>query len=209
VARGDAAWPVDELLRRADANRLLFAPGQGWSYSNIGYLFVREQIERATDSELRSALHATVFAPLGVHAFVTRRRDDMQRLAFANIHSYDPNWVYHGLIVGTAPDAARLLHRLFATAFLSDASKAAMFESVPLPFVLTGRPFVTPTPGTGLMIDPDGPRGLWYGHTGGGPGSVSAVYRFPGLEPPRTVAAFADDRDEDAIERTVLELAGA
>jgi D-alanyl-D-alanine carboxypeptidase len=209
VARGDAAWSVDEVLRRADANRLLFTPGQGWSYSNIGYLFVRQQIERTTDSELRSALHATVFAPLGVHAFVTRRRDDMQRLAFANIRSYDPNWVYHGLIVGTAPDAARLLHRLFVTDFLSDASKAAMFESVPLPFALTGRPFVTPTPGTGLMIDPDGPHGLWYGHTGGGPGSVCAVYRFPDLEPPRIVAAFADDRDEGAIERTALELATA
>jgi CubicO group peptidase (beta-lactamase class C family) len=207
VARGDAAWPIDELLRRANANRLLFEPGQGWSYSNIGYLFVRQEVERATDSELRSALHATVFAPLGVHAFVTRRRDDMQRLAFRNLHSYDPNWVYHGLIVGTASDAARLLHRLFTTGFLSDASRAAMFDSVPLPFVLSNRPFVSPTPGTGLMIDPGGPLGLWFGHTGGGPGSVCAVYHFPDRAPRQTVAVFANNDDEGAIERAALEIA--
>jgi hypothetical protein len=149
-----------------------------------------------------------VFAPLGVHAFVSRRRDDMRRLAFANLRTYDPNWVYHGLIVGTAPDAARLLQRLFTTGFLSEASRAAMFDSVPPPFVLAAdRPFVSPTPGTGLMIDPDGPLGLWFGHSGGGPGSACAVYHFPDRRPPRTVAAFADTDDEGAMERAVLEIA--
>jgi CubicO group peptidase (beta-lactamase class C family) len=209
VARGDPAWPADELLMRARAGELLFAPGQGWSYSNIGYLLACRQIARATDSELRSALHATVFAPLGVHAFVSRRRDDMQRLLWRNLGAYDPRWVYHGLIAGTAADAARLLHRLFTTSYLSQASRAAMFDSVPLPFALAGRPFVQPTPGTGLMIDPKSRRGMMYGHTGGGPGSVCAVYRFPDLAPPRTVAAFADNDDEAAIERAVLDLAGA
>ncbi len=207
VARGDIAWPVEELLARAKAGDLLFAPGQGWSYSNIGYLHVRQAIERATDSELRSALHATIFAPLGIHAVMTRRRDDMQRLLWPSLHGYDPNWVYHGLIVGTAPDAARLLHRLFTLNFLSDESRAAMFASRPLPFALTGRPFGKPTPGTGLMIDPQGPLGMWYGHTGGGPGSSCAIYRFRDLNPPRTVAAFSDGEDDGAIERAVLDLA--
>jgi CubicO group peptidase (beta-lactamase class C family) len=209
VSRGEDAWHVDELLRRADANHLLFEPGLAWSYSNIGYYFVRREIERAADSELRSALHATVFAPLGIHAFLTRERDDMQRLAFANLRSYDPNWVYHGLIVGTALDAARVLQRAFSGQFLSDESRAAMFHSSAPLGALADRPFVTPTPGTGLMIDPDGPHGLWFGHSGGGPGSVCAVYRFSDLLPPRSVAAFADQGDEGLIERMVLELAAA
>jgi D-alanyl-D-alanine carboxypeptidase len=207
VARGDNAWPADDLLARAGADELLFTPGQGWSYSNIGYLLVRREIERAADAELRSALHATVFAPLGVHAVMARTRDDMQRVLWPALHGYDPNWVYHGLIIGTAIDAARFLHRLFTTQFLSEASRQAMFDSVPLPFAITGRPFVKPTPGTGLMIDPDGPFGPWFGHTGGGPGSSSAVYRFENLN--RTVAVFADHEDAGAIERAVLELAGS
>ena len=207
VARGDDAWPAAEMLARANAGELLFAPGTGWSYSNIGYYYVRREIERAVDAELGSALHATIFAPLGLHAGMTRQRDDMQRLAWPNLRSYDPNWVYHGLIVGTPADAARLLHRLFTTAFLSEFSRTAMFQSIPLPFVLQGRPFGKPTPGTGLMIDPAGPHGMWYGHSGGGPGSASAVYRFPDIDPPRTVAAFADSDDDAALERHVLALA--
>lgn len=209
VARGEDAWPVDELLRRADANRLLSEPGQAWSYSNIGYYFVRREIERASDSELGSALHATVFAPLGVHAFMTRERDDMRRLAFGNLRSYDPNWVYHGLMVGTAIDAARLLYRVFTSEFLSADSRAAMFQASASLGALPDRPFVTPTPGTGLMIDPDGPLGKWYGHSGGGPGSVCAVYHFPDLSPVRSVSVFGDADSEGAVERRVLELAAA
>ncbi|MBS0469811.1 MAG: beta-lactamase family protein [Proteobacteria bacterium] len=204
VARGDLAWPVEEMLERANAGDLVFAPGTGWSYSNIGYTFVRQAIERAVDAELRSALHVTLFAPLGVHASMIRRREDMERLAFAHLHRYDPNWVYHGLVIGTAADAARLLHRLFTTNYLSAASRAAMFDSVPLPFDLTSRPFVAPTPGTGLMIDPQSRHGLMAGHTGGGPGAVCAVYHFPDLVPPTTVAAFAASDDEAAVERFVL-----
>lgn len=209
VEHGEVAWSVDELLSRANANRFLSEPGQAWSYSNIGYYFVRREIERASDSELGSALHAIVFAPLGIHAFLTRERDDMQRLAFANLGSYDPNWVYHGLIVGTALDAARLLYRVFTSDFLSADSRSAMFQSSAPLDALPGRPFVTPTPGTGLMIDPSGPLGMWFGHSGGGPGSVGAVYHFPTLRPPRSVAVFADGDDEGAVERAVLELAAA
>ena len=208
VARGDNAWPVEKMLARAKADTLLFSPGTGWSYSNIGYVYVRHLIEHATDSDLRSALHATIFAPLGLHAFMTRRREDVQRVLWRNLNGYDPNWVYHGLIVGTAPDAARFLHRLFTSQFLSNDSRTALFDSVPLPFALPDRPFRKPTCGTGLMIDPQSPHGMMFGHTGGGPGSVSAVFRFPDLEQPRTVAAFADHDDEAALERHLLELAG-
>jgi CubicO group peptidase (beta-lactamase class C family) len=39
VAREDEPWPVSELLERTDAHRLRYEPGQGWGYSNIGYLW--------------------------------------------------------------------------------------------------------------------------------------------------------------------------
>lgn len=205
VARGDMAWAAEDLLNRARADELLFTPGTGWSYSNIGYLLVRQEIERAADAELRTALHDIAFGPLGVHAVMVRRREDMQRVPWPQLHGYDPNWVYHGLILGTAIDAVRFLDRLFTTNFLSETSRNAMLDSIPLPFAVTDRPFSKPTPGTGLMIDPEGPLGPWFGHTGGGPHSSSAVYRFPNLN--RTVAAFADHEDAGAIERTVLDLA--
>ncbi|WP_153020747.1 serine hydrolase, partial [Pseudomonas sp. BMS12] len=38
VAAGAAPWPADEMLRRLDATRLRYPPGEGWCYSNVGYL---------------------------------------------------------------------------------------------------------------------------------------------------------------------------
>jgi hypothetical protein len=54
------------------------------------------------------------------------------------------------------------------------------------------------------MIDSEGPLGPWYGHTGGGPGSRCAVYRYP--DRACTVATFSDLGD---VERRALELAAA
>ncbi len=40
VARNETPWPADDMLRRLEASRLRFAPGDGWRYSNVGYLYV-------------------------------------------------------------------------------------------------------------------------------------------------------------------------
>ena len=45
VARRAEPWSADELLRRVSSDTLLFSPGQGWAYSNVGYFFVRRLIE--------------------------------------------------------------------------------------------------------------------------------------------------------------------
>src|SRR5262245_17776045 len=64
VGAGESPWTVDELLRRVNGRTLLFAPGARFSYSNIGYLFVRQSIERAVDADLNDALRRLVFDPL-------------------------------------------------------------------------------------------------------------------------------------------------
>src|SRR5258707_12774808 len=66
VARGDEPWPVSELLRRTDARRLRYEPGQGWGYSNIGYLMVRELIEE-TAGEDSVGISRLVLRPLGLN----------------------------------------------------------------------------------------------------------------------------------------------
>jgi CubicO group peptidase (beta-lactamase class C family) len=38
-------WPDEEFLRRARARGPLFAPGQGWAYSNTGYLLLRQILD--------------------------------------------------------------------------------------------------------------------------------------------------------------------
>jgi CubicO group peptidase (beta-lactamase class C family) len=66
VAAGDEPWPAAVLLERTQAERLRYEPGQGFAYSNIGYLFVRELIDQACDEELGAALSRLVLGPLGI-----------------------------------------------------------------------------------------------------------------------------------------------
>jgi D-alanyl-D-alanine carboxypeptidase len=81
VAAGDKPWPSDELLRRVRSDKLLFEPGSSWSYSNVGYLIVRQMIERATGLGLDEAVRTLLFEPLGVEGvFVATSIGDLEQL---------------------------------------------------------------------------------------------------------------------------------
>tara|TARA_R110000764_G_scaffold1267_1_gene4936 strand:+ start:14249 stop:15157 length:909 start_codon:yes stop_codon:yes gene_type:complete len=208
VARGDAAWPRDVLLERALAQGRLFAPGEGWAYSNVGYLLVRAQIEAATGMSLGDALTELLFAPLGLGS-ITLAETPAQ---FAPVHwtaaqRYDPGWVYHGCLTGTAADAARLLHALMGGAVLLPDTLAQMRAAHPLGGAIAGRPWTRCGYGLGLMAGTMAGAGAAEGHSGGGPFSVNAVYHFPDLPVPVTVACFAQGTDEGVTEYAAVEMA--
>ena len=115
VAAGDPVWPVAELLARVKADRLVFSPGEGWAYSNVGYLFVRELIEETVDMEIDESLRALVFEPMGIQRTrIAKTPDDMAQTHWGNPNGYDPRWVYHGLLIGPPSDAVHFLRRLFS-----------------------------------------------------------------------------------------------
>lgn len=60
VANGEPAWTVEELLFCVNAEKLDFVPGNRWSYSNVGYLFIRQLIEETLDTDIGLALKAIV-----------------------------------------------------------------------------------------------------------------------------------------------------
>ncbi len=191
VSSGDKPWPRELLLERVKANQLLFEPGRSWSYSNVGYLFVREMIEQRAGMDLGAALGRLVFEPMGIEAVsVARSAADLDRTFWGNDRHYDPGWVYHGLIIGPPAGAAMLLHRLLYSSFLTSSLKAEMLNAVAAGGPFPGRPFVAPGYGLGLMIDPANRLGRMVGHTGQGPGSTAAVYSFSGCRESRTLAAF-------------------
>ena len=206
VARSDEPWDDGELLRRVGgAEKLLFAPGAGWAYSNVGYLFVRRLIEAAMGTEIGVALHQLVFAPLGLPGVrLARAPRDLSTTAWGNASGYHPGWVYHGLLVGTPTEAALFFDRLLAGQLLPAALMGAMLDSRPVGGPVAGRPWRSPAYGLGLMTDDASPLGRCLGHSGAGPGSTSAAYHFPDLDPPRTAAAFAPVDDIAIVERTAL-----
>lgn len=200
VTAREEPWPREELLSRVRSHELLFSPGTSWAYSNVGYLFVRQIIERTLDMELGSVLRALVFDPLGAHsAFIASSVEHLDGTAWRNEVRYDPGWVYHGLAVGTASAAALVLDGLLYSPFLPGHLRAQLLSTVSVGGSFPGRPFAAPSYGLGLMIDLQNPLGRMVGHTGQGPGSSAAVYSFPDLMPPRTLATFAPGDGEDAL----------
>jgi len=57
----------DAFLAQAFASDLLFAPGDGYEYSNVGYSVAAAIVELASDSGYESFLKKYFFGPLGMH----------------------------------------------------------------------------------------------------------------------------------------------
>ena len=198
VARQETPWPAEEMLRRLDATRLRYTPGAGWRYSNVGYLYVARLIERLTDLPLNEALSRHVLMPLGISSVhLARTRTDWGTGAPAG---YDPAWVYHGLLVGPLDQAALLLDRLLGGDYLPPALLDEMQTPHLLGGPLPGRPWAAPGYGLGLMQGPTTCGLYTHGHTGGGPGSVIAVYRGATA----SCAAFAEGDDQGCVEAEAI-----
>ncbi len=208
VTAGDRVWPLEELLTRHNARRLLFPPGNGWAYSNIGYLLLRHVIERTTSMDLDGALKQLVLAPLCLSTTrVATSPEDLQSTYWGNSTNYDPRWVFHGLLIGAPRDAVIFLDGLLAGGLLSEASLAAMQSVRTLGGALPGRPWTQGGYGLGLMIGTMHDAGRAIGHSGVGHDSVSALYAFPDLPGRPVIATFARGTDEGISEREAVRLA--
>lgn len=208
VAAGHPVWPVAELLARSKADRLIFSPGEGWAYSNVGYLFVRQLIEETVDMEIDESLRALVFEPMGIrHTRIAKAPDDMAQTRWGNPTGYDPRWVYHGLLIGPPTDAVNFLRRLLARQFLSKDATSAMKSVHDIGGAIKGRPWKKHGYGLGLMIGEMEKAGLAYGHSGAGHESVSSLYCFPELPGSPVVAVFQKGTNEGAPEFEALNLA--
>jgi CubicO group peptidase (beta-lactamase class C family) len=199
VARREAAWPAKTMLERARADLPLHRPGEGWSYSNIGYYFVRRLIEETTGMGLDGALRSLVLGPLGIeHVRLASRRGELAP-------DYDPGWVYHGALIGPLPQAALVLDRLMAGKLLGATLTGAMLDRCPVPGDYPGRPWRAPGYGLGMMVGTVAGGASIAGHTGGGPGSVIAVYHDP-ISGRGTAAAFSPGDDQGLVEHVAAGL---
>jgi CubicO group peptidase (beta-lactamase class C family) len=176
VAAAKAPWPVERLLAALDADRPRYAPGEGWAYSNIGYLKVAQLIEQASDLALGDALQILVFQPAGLDsARLATTPEDLIDVEMGAAAGYHPGWVYHGLITGTVVGAARVLRGLLTGSLLRPETFALMIQGRALP---EHRSAIYPDPayGLGLMHWAHDPLDHPLGHGGAGPGSHIAVY---------------------------------
>ncbi|SLM49847.1 Metal-dependent hydrolase, beta-lactamase superfamily [Nitrospira japonica] len=183
-----APWSFAEFLERTHAERLLFEPGQGWRYSNIGYMVVRRLVETVCGESFAEIISKKVCQPLGLqHTFVIGDREGFQALVPAysvsmspdglpvDVRSrYDPGWVATGVVASTASDLVRFFDKLLAGDLLPGVLLEEMRRVVHVGTPSSQR-WVMPSYGLGLMADPQSPYGILYGHNGGGPGYTSTA----------------------------------
>jgi CubicO group peptidase (beta-lactamase class C family) len=205
VARHETPWSAAEMLQRLDAARLRYPPGDGWRYSNVGYLFIVRLVERITGLRLEEALTQRVFAPLGLSRIrLATTRADLEGVKMGTASTYDPGWVYHGLLVGPLADAALCLDRLLGGHLLPQSLLREMQTARALGGPIAGRPWVSPGYGLGLMQGTVEGGITLSGHTGAGPGSVIAVYRCVDGGYSASCAVFDESRNEGAVEAEVV-----
>lgn len=206
VANKEPAWSAEEMMQRLDGARLRYGPGTAWRYSNVGYLLIGRLIERLTDQMLDEAVSERALTPLGLsNVYFAGTRADFQTTYLASTSSYDPAWVYHGLLIGPVSQAALLLDRLFGAGLLPTDLLEQMQTERTLGGPIPGRPWITPGYGLGVMQSSIESGYSLCGHTGCGPGSVIAVYRIRDGEASACCAAFEADASEGAVEAFVAE----
>jgi D-alanyl-D-alanine carboxypeptidase len=195
--RPDRAWSDEELLAAALAEPPAFRPGEGWDYSNTGYLLVRRLVDRQAPGGFAATLAAEILQPLGLEA--TELVDGVVELPTGE--RYDTRWVGHRTLVSTANDQLRFWLAL-AAGELVPLDELTAFTSIGA----EAPGFVRPGYGLGVMSDPDHPDGLLLGHGGGGPGYAAGAFAIvrDGRPPAAAVVLAADERA--AAQETALRL---
>jgi CubicO group peptidase (beta-lactamase class C family) len=210
VAANGTPWPREKLLEAARARGRLFAPGEGWAYSNVGYMLARERLEAASGQDFARLVDDLVCRPLGFNSVeLATSPEQFSRIHWKAAGQYHPGWVYHGCLMGNARDAARILNGLFSGRLLTAAMFEQMISRRPLGGAIPGRPWTDCGYGLGLMIGGMTGAGKAIGHSGAGPFSSNAVYHFHDRDIPVTIACFAAGGNEGPAEFEAARLAQA
>jgi D-alanyl-D-alanine carboxypeptidase len=187
--RPGSAWDDDEFLARTAAACPQFESGQGWAYSNTGYLLLRRLLDEhgglasflprvgignTIVAEALEDLRTAVPAP---SAQLLDGVDDVRGI-------YDPRWVGHRTLLARAEDLV---------GFWRDLPPEMLDPETFVPIGADAPGFDRPCYGIGLMADPGSPLGTVVGHGGGGPGYATAVFAVPRRDVVAIVLA-ADER---------------
>jgi D-alanyl-D-alanine carboxypeptidase len=187
-AHPEEPWPFEELMRVGLAGTPRFEPGCGWSYSNPGYAFLNQLIEKLSGLSWHAYVGRFIAQPLGLVNTRPFLEPDCEGKLLPGVEPamtgdfrvrYSPGWIAPGCLISTAADAVRFFDALFSGRLLRDESLEQMKQTVDVPVPpMNG---AIPAYGLGLMHTRNDPLGDSYGHGGGGPGYTTYARWHPSI----------------------------
>lgn len=178
----DRPWTRQEFVDAVLPEGLLFAPGEGWAYSNIGYMFVVDILERVTGRTFAQLLAQLVTHPLELKntSALERIEDLLECVPGCGLQvsadgtlvdvrgRYHPGWCAPRVASSTPAEVTLIFDALFSGRLLGAELLRRMLTLVPLPGLR--EPPMVIGGGLGLFSNAASPYGANYGHGGGGPG---------------------------------------
>ena len=212
AAHPERPWDFERYAEETWRKGMLFAPGEGWSYSNPAYMLLRMVAENITEMSFRELVDYWIVRPLNLQRTgVVEEIADLHDLvpapsaALATDGSirdirryYHPGWVSHGLVASTPSEIVRFYAGLISGELLTDHTLEEMTRGVRVPddSPQWGRPGY----GLGLMIDPESRHGRFLGHGGGGPGTTTFAAHFPDEQLTICIMSAGEKREaEDGV----------
>jgi D-alanyl-D-alanine carboxypeptidase len=201
--RPSQPWSRQQFLDAVLPKGMLFAVGEDWAYSNIGYMLLLHVLESVTRQPFARIVQSLLIEPLALErTFVVERREDWGRCVagfglevdvegrVVDIRAaYHPGWCAPGLVASTAEEITYVFDSFLAGHLLQADTLAEMLALT----VITDDPGETLSGGMGVFSDPTSPYGRNYGHGGGGPGYELDVTALPETRLGQvTVAVFAN-----------------
>ncbi len=188
-ARANQPWTRQQFLDSVLTPGMLFAPGESFSYSNVGYMLLIDTVERVTGRTFAEVIDEFVTKPLDLqNTFVLEEIDDLMQCVpgFGSEVTFDgqlvdvrgryhPGWCAPRLIASTAEDVTCVFDTLIAGDLLEAETLAQMLTFSPL----TDQPDEIHSGGMGVYSDLSSIRGRNYHHGGGGPGYNLCATVYP------------------------------
>jgi D-alanyl-D-alanine carboxypeptidase len=213
-----APWSFERFAAETYEKGLRYDPGEGWEYSNPGYMLLKRVAELTSETSFAQLVARKVAAPLGLQkTFVAESLKDLASLAPAQSlllsedrsprdvrGQYHPGWVAHGVVASSPSEVVRIYDALFAGRIVQPAAVEEMKALLPVPAPPTPR-WRKPGYGLGLMGNPASPWGPLWGHNGGGPGYQASAFYVPALGG-ATVCAMTAFEGEPSAEDIVFEV---
>lgn len=180
------AEPI-ELVQLALSHRPDFAPGQGWRYSNTGFILAGMLVERLTGKDIGTAVTDLVIRPAhlrdtywppagetgirGPHAHNYTLDPANPAGPLVDFTEFEPSLAgASGAMISTPADLNRFWRELLGGRLLPDRTLAEMQNTVPAPDFGPGVSY-----GLGLFQFPLSCGGYAFGHAGGLPGGVANI----------------------------------